>query len=869
MSVQAKRRADYQPPAFSIATVDLHITLHPTQTKVISTLSVTRNGAHDSPLVLDGDNLSLDSISINGTHLSDNEYTVTDSALSVVTELDEFVLEITNTIAPEHNKALEGLYLSGGAYCTQCEAEGFRRITYFMDRPDVLSVYTVTVVADKSVPMLLANGNPVDKGEVDENTHFVKWHDPHPKPCYLFALVAGDFDLLTDSYTTTSGKEVALELYVDKGKKSQGIFALESLKRAMKWDEDVFGLEYDLDIYMIVAVDFFNMGAMENKGLNVFNSKFVLADQKSATDDDFFNVESVIAHEYFHNWTGNRVTCRDWFQLSLKEGLTVFRDQQFSADMTSALSNRIKHVRVMREHQFAEDASAMSHPIRPEEVIEMNNFYTVTVYDKGAEVIRMFHTLLGPDGFRRGMDEYFRRHDGQAVTCDDFISAMQSATDLDLTQFTRWYSQSGTPVISVAHSTEVDDDGIVKHSFTLSQHTPATSDQKEKLPLYIPVNIEIIDDEGKSYTDNESLIQNGMVILKDDAMRFTVEAKTTNLTPVVLGNFSAPAKVENPLGTESLLTIFKHAKDPFNRWDAMQTLYDRCVKQLEESPGSGISNEIWNGIKQAIAQEQNNLELLSECLVIPSFETLCQSRSNINVSALSKARKAFCDQFARALEKELKHVFENIEKSAYRYTQEAVNQRRCKNVVLAHLARLPQHEHIVVSQFETADNMTDTLGALRSAQHCSATTFDSLMAQFEESWNHDPLVLDKWFALHATQNRDDIFATITMLCEHPQFAMSNPNRVRSVIGSFAFYNSERFHALDGSGYKFVTDYLLKLDAVNPQVAARIVTPLTQWQGFASEHQVHMKQQLGRLLNHKGLSKDLFEKVSKSLAYDKH
>ncbi len=608
---------------------------------------------------------------------------------------------------------------------------------------------------------------------------------------------------------------------------------------------------------------------MENKGLNVFNSKFVLADQKSATDDDFFNVESVIAHEYFHNWTGNRVTCRDWFQLSLKEGLTVFRDQQFSADMTSALSNRIKHVRVMREHQFAEDASAMSHPIRPEEVIEMNNFYTVTVYDKGAEVIRMFHTLLGADGFRRGMDEYFRRHDGQAVTCDDFISAMQSATAVDLTQFARWYSQSGTPVISVEHSTEDAENGAVKHTFTLSQHTPATSDQSEKLPLYIPVNIEIIDEKGHTYTDNESVIQNGMVILKDASMRFTVNAETDQLTPVVLGNFSAPAKVENPLGIGSLLTIFKYAQDPFNRWDAMQTLYDRCVKQLEESPGSAISNDIWDGIKHAIAQEQNNLELLGECLVIPSFETLCQSRSNINVSALSKARKAFCDQFARALDQELLQVFNNIEKTAYQYNQEAVNQRRCKNVVLAHLARLSQHENLVVSQFDTADNMTDILGALRSAQHCSASTFDRLMERFEETWNHDPLVLDKWFALHATQNRDEIFATITMLCEHPQFAMSNPNRVRSVIGSFAFYNSERFHALDGSGYKFVTDYLLKLDAVNPQVAARIVTPLTQWQGFASEHQVHMKQQLGRLLNHKGLSKDVFEKVSKSLAYDKH
>ncbi|BFT30329.1 aminopeptidase N [Alteromonas sp. D210916BOD_24] len=870
MSVQAKRRADYQPPAFSIATVDLHITLHPTQTKVKSKLSVTRQGEHTLPLCLDGDNLPVNAMSINATPVSDNindstHYVLDEQSLTIHTTQDQFELEIETTISPQTNKALEGLYLSGGAYCTQCEAEGFRRITFFMDRPDVLSIYTVTVVADKSIAMLLANGNPIERGEMSPTHHFVKWHDPHPKPCYLFALVAGNFDLLSDTYTTMNGKTVALELYVDKGKKSQGQFALESLKRAMKWDEDVFGLEYDLDIYMIVAVDFFNMGAMENKGLNVFNSKFVLADKNSATDEDFFNVESVIAHEYFHNWTGNRVTCRDWFQLSLKEGLTVFRDQQFSADMTSPLSNRIKHVRVMREHQFAEDASAMSHPIRPEEVIEMNNFYTVTVYDKGAEVIRMLHTLLGPDGFRKGMDEYFRRHDGQAVTCDDFVSAMQSATELDLTQFSLWYSQSGTPLLTVAH--QVNQTGT--HTFTLTQQTKPTADQQNKSPLYLPINIEIIDEEGEVYTDNEGVIDNGMVVLDRPSLSFTVNAKGKKLTPVVLGNFSAPARVENNLDTDALLTIFKHAKDPFNRWDAMQTLYDRCIKQIEASPGCVIDNTIFEGIKAAIEQEKDNVELLGECLVIPSFETLCQSRSNIQVESLVKARQAFCRQFAGALEDSLYSIYNAIDCGAYQYEQAGVNKRRCKNVLLTHLARLPQHEALVVAHYNNADNMTDTLGALRSAQFTKKDTFNGLMAKFEAAWNHDPLVLDKWFALHATQPTEDIFATITMLCEHPQFTMSNPNRVRAVIGSFAFYNSEKFHALDGSGYKFVTDYLLKLDPLNPQVASRIVTPLTQWQGFAQEHQVLMKQQLGRLLNHKGLSNDMFEKVSKSLAYDKH
>lgn len=867
MSVQIKRRADYKPPAFLISTVDLHVTLHPTDTRVISTLKVTRQGSHNQPLVLDGDNLPVHKLLIDDAPLAaksdDNDgYILTDSSLSIPVDKNEFTLYIETSIAPDNNKALEGLYLSGGAYCTQCEAEGFRRITFFLDRPDVLSVYTVTVVGDEKYPMLLSNGNPVDKGQLSDGKHFVKWHDPHPKPCYLFALVAGDFDLLTDSYTTMSGKEVALELYVDKGKKHQGTFALESLKRAMKWDEDVFGLEYDLDIYMIVAVDFFNMGAMENKGLNVFNSKFVLADQDTATDDDFFNVEAVIAHEYFHNWTGNRVTCRDWFQLSLKEGLTVFRDQQFSADMTSELSNRIKHVRVMREHQFAEDASAMSHPIRPDEVIEMNNFYTVTVYDKGAEVIRMFHTLLGAEGFRQGMDEYFRRHDGQAVTCDDFVSAMQSATSLDLSQFSLWYSQSGTPVISVEQQ-ELENGKV---QFTLSQCTPATSDQHDKQPLYMPINIEIIGQGGELYSDNEGAINNGMIILDKESTSFTVDASGNALTPAVLGNFSAPAKVDNPLSTESLLTIFKHGKDAFNRWDAMQSIYDRCIRVLEQSFDASIDENIWEGIRSAISREIDNVELLGECLVIPSFETLCQLRTSVDVAELSKARTEFCHQFAQQLEAALLDVFNSIESKPYSYEQSAVNQRRCKNVVLAHLARLPQHEHLVIEQFEASDNMTDTLGALRSAQFCRKEVFDLLMAKFEQRYSKDPLVLDKWFALHATQPTKDIFATITMLCEHPQFTMSNPNRVRSVIGSFAFYNSKMFHALDGSGYKFVADYLLKLDKLNPQVAARIVTPLTQWQGFAPQHQGLMKEQLGRLLNHKGLSKDVFEKVSKSLAY---
>ena len=522
----------------------------------------------------------------------------------------------------------------------------------------------------------------------------------------------------------------------------------------------------------------------------------------------------------------------------------------------------------MREHQFAEDASAMSHPIRPEEVIEMNNFYTVTVYDKGAEVIRMFHTLLGPQGFRKGMDEYFRRHDGQAVTCDDFVSAMQSATELDLTQFSRWYSQSGTPQVSLAHNVIKHDTGYV-HTFTVTQNTPSTADQNEKLPLYIPVGFEVIDEDGNRYRDDSGIIQNDLLILDAPEITITITCDTKKLTPVLLGNFSAPVKVHNELDTASLLTIFTHSQDAFNRWDAMQSLYNRCISELYENATATIDSGIWAGIRSAIDSEISNIELLSECLVIPSFETLCQSRSDINVQPLIEARNAFCRQFSTQLEDVLLSAFNGIATQAYSYQQDAVNARRCKNVLLSHLARLPQHKDLVISQFDNTDNMTDTLGALKAAQSLPSEAFESLMAKFEEKWRHNPLVLDKWFALHANMERSDILARLPLLLSHEKFSLDNPNRVRSVLGSFAFYNVLGFHAIDGSGYQFLADYILKLNSVNPQVAARIITPLTQWQKFDPKRQELMRYQLARIADCKTLSKDLIEKVSKSLNYTAH
>lgn len=863
MTVLAKRRLDYTAPNFLVSNVFLDIVLNESKTIVTSQLDVTRQGSHDRPLVLDGHELKLVSVAINDEVVTD--YQQSTNELSINTTLDAFKLTIVVEINPSANTALEGLYLSGGAYCTQCEAEGFRSITYFIDRPDVLSEYKVKITGSTSLPYILCNGNLIDSGTNTDGTHWVTWHDPHPKPCYLFALVAGDFDVLKDTFTTRSGRQVALELFVDKGKLNRGQFALDSLKRAMAWDEQVFDLEYDLDIYMVVAVDFFNMGAMENKGLNVFNSKFVLVDEESATDEDFFNVESVIAHEYFHNWTGNRVTCRDWFQLSLKEGLTVFRDQQFSTDMTSALSNRIKQVRVMREHQFAEDASAMSHPIRPDEVIEMNNFYTVTVYDKGAEVIRMMYTLLGKSDFKKGMDIYFERHDGQAVTCEDFVNAMQAATEKDLANFRRWYSQSGTPVVSVERS--MVSDGSTQIS--LSQKTPATADQTLKQPLTLPLRIELIDEQGNHYQDDDGLIQDGIFVLEQENAVLNVSNATSEVIPVLLGDFSAPVKVNQTLTPANLLSIFTYATDQFSRWDALQRLYDLCITQLTESPDSCISDTVWNGLEEAFTNESNNIELLGECLVVPSFETLCQSRTNIEVEPLLAAREAFVNQFAHRFADKLFEIYNTCNKVTGGYEQNAVNARRCKNVILSLIAKVDRLNGVVKTQFDNATCMTDSLAALKAAQASCHEHFDGMMAQFESKWKDDPLVLDKWFTLHATEQNDNILAKLTMLLEHPQFSQSNPNRVRAVIGSFAFYNSKGFHAKDGSGYKYVADYLMKLDKVNPQVASRIVTPLTQWQQFSVKHQSLMKQHLGRLLNHEGLSKDVFEKVSKSLSYDEN
>jgi aminopeptidase N len=859
-----KKRSDYLPSVFLIEHVSLTFDLRAESSTVRCVSRVIRNGQHQLPLVLDGEELELKSIAVNGQAWTD--YQVESSAMTLNISLAEFELDITTTIYPHLNTSLEGLYFAAGAYCTQCEAEGFRKITYFLDRPDVLATYDVTIRAEQAdFPFLLSNGNKIDSGSLDDGRHWVSWSDPFKKPCYLFALVAGDFDLLVDSYTTMTGREVELELFVDKGKLSKGQHALDSLKKAMRWDEEVFGLEYDLDIYMIVAVDFFNMGAMENKGLNVFNSKFVLADPESATDDDFFNIEAVIAHEYFHNWTGNRVTCRDWFQLSLKEGLTVFRDQQFSADMASPLVNRIKNVKVIRENQFAEDASAMSHPIRPDEVIEMNNFYTVTVYDKGAEVIRMMHTLLGAQGFKQGMDLYFERFDGQAVTCDDFVQALQDATGKDLTIFKRWYSQSGTPSVKV---TDFYDRQTGTYRLNISQVTKATADQKDKMSLHIPLTFSLLDKQGKTLSLDDKGSTELVAELKEDNQQFNFFGYTEKPTPSLLHNFSAPVRLEFDYSNEQLAHVLLYSPDDFARWDASQKIYSDCIHQLTNND-QAVANSLVENLLLALKPIAENPDLplafKAEMLSLPSFETLLQQRGKVNIDKLYSARKSLMLIMAKAFLPQWRAMYQTATHQAYLYEQSQVEQRKLNNLSLKYLQLSGEQdaEGLIRQQFSESNNMTDTLGALVAAQLGDLNLFDDLMSQFEQRWQAEPLVLDKWFSLHANTPRPDILARLDILASHAQYSISNPNRVRSLMGSFAYYNVLGFHAIDGSGYAFLADYLIKLNTVNPQIAARLITPLTQWQKMDKKRQALMQHQLMRISAIPNLSRDLFEKISKS------
>lgn len=852
----AKHRLDYQPPSFLISKVALRFELDKTATKVTSVMQLERQ-IDGAALKLDGQDLTLLSVAINGIELAANQYQQDETSLTLLSVPDRFELTVVTQIAPVDNTALEGLYMAGDTYSTQCEAEGFRRISYFLDRPDVLAEYEVTIQADaKQYPYLLSNGNKVSEHIDAKGMRISKWHDPYPKPSYLFALVAGDFDVLTDTFTTRSGREVSLQLFVDKGYASKGEFAVASLKRAMQWDEQRFNLEYDLDIYMVVAVDFFNMGAMENKGLNIFNSKYVLADASTATDRDYFNIESIIGHEYFHNWTGNRVTCRDWFQLSLKEGLTVFRDQEFSADMASATLCRIDAVKMIRTAQFAEDASPMAHPIRPDSVIEMNNFYTVTVYDKGAEVIRMLQTLLGKERFNAGLALYLTRFDGQAATCDDFLSAMQQASGRDLTQFSLWYSQSGTPELTVSESYNTQSGQL---SLTVQQHTPSTADQAEKQPLLIPINIELLFANGVKQTH---LLQ-----LTDATQQFIFDGITSQPVVVWLAHFSAPVKLIQQAEDTTLLQIAAQASDGVARWDAMQQFWSRKVQQVISGADAVLvlPELLFSTMQQWLRQPEPDLALTAELLTLPDFDTLAEQYSVIPVDAILTALQQFKQHLATRLQADFSACYQSITQTGYQYNEASVGQRSLKAICLSYLAvNSAAHAELLKTHYHQADNMTDKMAALfASQQHCPEL-FNALVSDFAKSWQHDALVMDKVFSLVGSEPSEQVFAGIEKMLTHPVFSWKNPNRVRALFSAFCLRNPQQFHRIDGKGYELIKQTVAKLDVINPQIAARLITPLLSWRRFDNERQQLMRSALQSLASEQTLSNDVFEKVNRSL-----
>ena len=855
---QAQYLKDYQAPQFSIQHIDLRFELAPLKTSVQSTMTINRTDESNADLLLDGVDLTLISLMVDDKAYDD--YTLEDEKLIIHNLPSSFILKIENHIDPQTNTSLEGLYLSGGAYCTQCEAEGFRKITYYLDRPDVLASFDVTIIADKKYTHLLSNGNQVESGNLDDGRHFVKWQDPFKKPSYLFALVAGDFDVLRDHYTTQSGRKVELALFVDKGNLSKTPHAMTSLKKSMQWDEERFNLEYDLDIYMIVAVDFFNMGAMENKGLNIFNSKCVLANQETATDKDYHTIESIVGHEYFHNWTGNRVTCRDWFQLSLKEGLTVFRDQEFSSDLGSRALNRIDAVKVMRTHQFSEDAGPMAHPIRPEKVIEMNNFYTVTVYDKGAEVIRMMHTLLGEEKFQQGMALYFERHDGQAVTCDDFVAAISDASGIDLTQFKRWYSQAGTPKLNVEQAYDEQN-----QTFTLSIEQFAPDNQPNNALLHIPFAIELLDSEGQSLPlviDNQP--QDSVLNVTEKTQQFVFEGIKQRPVAVLLEDFSAPCIVNQNTSAAALLHIMRFARSDFSRWDAQQRLFTNEMKAAIASGEACLSDDILSALKLLVDNREGDLALIAELLKLPSYDTLAAEYAVIPVDDIIAVQNAFESQIANFLTESLVNCYNVLEDDGST-SATAVAVRALKQLCLYYLAKTNHSDvNSLIRESAHSNNMTNALAALSAVVKANHSLCDTLLTEFDAKWRHDVLVMDKWFALQAMKDSATSISDIKALYDHPSFDFGNPNRVRALVGSFSHFNITQFHRADGEGYQLLGDLLVKLNDINPQNASRMLTPFMSWKRYDENRSAAMKAQLQRLADLDGLSDDLFEKVEKAL-----
>ncbi len=869
---------DYTPPDYLIHSVDLHFHLDEEKTRVISKLTMMRNPdcrAADASLILDGEDLTLLGITLDGDKLSAGQYRQGTESLSIdsVPQDREFSICIENEISPVANTALEGLFVSNGMLCTQCEAEGFRKITFFLDRPDVMARFRATLAGDRDrYPVLLANGNKVEQGELDGNRHWVTWEDPFAKPCYLFALVAGRLECIEDSFTTMSGRQVDLQIFVEPPDLDKCSHAMQSLKHAMRWDEQVYGREYDLDIYMIVAVGHFNMGAMENKGLNIFNTKYVLARPDTATDLDYEYIEGVIAHEYFHNWTGNRITCRDWFQLSLKEGLTVFRDQEFTADRTSRAVKRIEDVNMLRTRQFAEDAGPMAHPVRPESYIEINNFYTLTVYEKGAEIVRMLQTLLGGAGFRKGADLYFQRHDGQAVTCDDFVKAMEDANGVDLQQFRLWYSQAGTPVVSVEQRY---DQAARRLTLTFRQACPPTPGQPLKQPLHIPVRMGLLGEQGSVLPLFVAGIADGseelVLELRAEQQTFTFEQLRERPHISLLRGFSAPVKLDQQRSMEELAFLLSHDPDSFNRSEGGQQLAGKIILDLVEDIHNGRQLQLHDLLIQAwqsiLEQHWDDLSYFSLLLKLPGESYLGEQMEVIDVQAIHQAREFVGKTLAAALQKQFRLLYRSCHRDeSGQFDSGAIGRRRIKNTCLAYLIRLETEDvrQWAEQQFHGAGNMTDQLAALEAIINSNHPARRQCLEKFYQQWRDDDLVIDKWFALQACSDQPDTLATVRTLLRHPAFDLGNPNRVRALIGAFVQANPVHFHAADGEGYRFLADHVIALNNLNPQVAARLCAALTRWRRFDAGRQKSMRAQLQRILDTSDLCRDVYEVVSKSL-----
>ena len=866
MSKTVRYLKDYQTPAYRILETDLHFDIAEPQTVVKSRLTVEPQRIGE-PLVLDG-SAKLLSVKINGAAA---DYMLEGETLTIAgVPSERFTVEVETEILPAENKSLMGLYASGGNLFTQCEPEGFRKITFYIDRPDVMSKFTTTIVADKKrYPVLLSNGNKIDGGEFSDERHWVKWEDPFAKPSYLFALVAGDLAVTEDCFTTMSGRNVKIEFYTTEADKPKVGFAVESLKNAMKWDETRFGLEYDLDIFMVVAVGDFNMGAMENKGLNIFNTKFVLADSRTATDTDFEGIESVVGHEYFHNWTGNRVTCRDWFQLSLKEGLTVFRDQEFSGDRASRAVRRIENIRLLRQHQFPEDAGPTAHPVRPASYEEMNNFYTMTVYEKGAEVVRMYHTLLGEEGFQKGVKLYFQRHDGQAVTCDDFRAAMADANGINLDQFALWYSQAGTPVLEA--------EGRLKNNIfelTVKQTVPPTPDMADKQPMMIPVKIGLLNRNGEvvAFDYQGKRATEAVLLLTEAEQTFPLEGVTEAVVPSLLRGFSAPVHLNYPYSDDDLLLLLAHDSDAFTRWEAAQTLYRRAVAANLAALSDGVElpkhEKLLAAVEKVISDDLLDNAFKALLLGVPSEAELWDGAENIDPLRYHQAREALLDTLAaHFLPKwhELNRQAAKQENQSYEYSPEAAGWRTLRNVCRAFVLRAdPAHIETVAEKYgEMAQNMTHEWGILSAVNGNESDTRNRLLAQFADKFSDDALVMDKYFALVGSSRRSDTLQQVQTALQHPKFSLENPNKARSLIGSFS-RNVPHFHAQDGSGYRFIADKVIEIDRFNPQVAARLVQAFNLCNKLEPHRKNLVKQELQRIRAQEGLSKDVGEIVGKIL-----